>query len=278
MDFSVGHFIFFICFTIKTSIQFPTSNNNATSIESTSTIQPDAGIHPQHLSQMSMGLKEIPVGSPRIKTINLAYNNLDCLPAFVFSNKLYRALTKIELSNNYINNISEFAFVHLTHLTYVDLSNNNISSLDSFTFKSNTNLRKLDLSFNKIHFEHGHLFLKQANLEILILSNNEIGQIFEINFARLPNLKHLYLDHNPLKKIAYRSFMPHKRIETLSLGYTEIDHLTMRIFNNVPRILDITGTPLAQKFTPPLGIVLNEAVEKVLNIDEFESGDVDVIN
>lgn len=107
---------------------------------------------------MSMGLKEIPIGSPEIKSINLAYNHLDCLPASVFSNNLYKALRQIELSNNKISNISEYAFVHLAHLRYVDLSYNNITALDSFTFKANPNLRKLDLSFNKIHIQHDRFF------------------------------------------------------------------------------------------------------------------------
>lgn len=221
---------------------------------------------------MGRNLKAIPAGELDTLTINYGFNQIKNLPSYVFFTKGYRHLFKIELHHNQITNISRNAFKDLKSLQVVDLSENNISTLETNTFKSNTMLTKLDFTSNRISFEPLRPFLNCKSLETLILTDNRIGQIFEITFYKLPALRTLILDKNLVFSIEVESFSPMRHLQFLSFAHTTVDKLTINMFRNnetLPNVLDVTNTPLANRFSPPLRKVKYESVWKLVNIDRL---------
>lgn len=225
-----------------------------------------------HISKVGRNLKTIPPGELGTLTINYGFNNIKHLPAYIFFTTGYRHLLKIELHHNQITNISRNAFKDLRNLQILDLSENNVTTLDTNTLKSNTMLQKVDLTSNRISFEPMRPFLNCKSLETLILTDNKIGEIFEITFYKLPKLRHLILDKNLVFFIEVESFSPMRNLQFLSLAHTTIDKLSLNMFRNnetLPRILDVTDTPLANRFSPPLRKVKYDSVWKLVNIDNL---------
>ncbi|KAG5877527.1 hypothetical protein JTB14_004767 [Gonioctena quinquepunctata] len=227
--------------------------------------------YPIHIVKMGAGLDNIPEGSSHVKSINYGYNHISTLPSSVFLANGYKALHRIELCQNKISTISQEAFRDLKQLKVIDLSGNNISDIDSGTFKCNPRLEKLDLSINKISFSPDELFLNSPSLETLVLTDNMIEQIFELTFSGLPKLRNLMMDNNIIFSIESNSFVPLVRLHYLSLAHTGVFRLSETMFRNdtLPKIIDVTDTPLANKFYPPLRKVRNGSVTSLINIDRY---------
>ncbi|KAJ8957574.1 hypothetical protein NQ318_020614 [Aromia moschata] len=260
MDFRAFYLVFFLWST-ATSAPYPL---DASDSETSTQL-------PVHLVQMGLGLEKIPQGAQHVKYINFAYNRISLLPPYVFHHNNYRGLHKIELYQNKISNVSQRAFRELRQLKIVDLSGNNITSIEPSTFKSNTKLEKLDLSNNKMNFFPYKPILNSQSLEILILADNRIEQIFEVTFSKLPKLRNLMMDNNIIYLIEPNSFATLKSLVCLSLANTGVFRLREDMFKNqtYPRIIDLTDTPLANKFDPPLRKVKNNAVVNLINIDRY---------
>lgn len=224
-----------------------------------------------HVSEMGKGLDTIPPGSPYMMSINFSYNRIRSLPSYGFYFLGYKALHKIELSQNNIAVVSQKAFKELFLLRTVDLSGNNITVLETSTFKTNLKLEKLDLSDNKISFHSHKPFLNSLSLETLILSNNKIDQIYTNTFHKLPKLRNLMINSNFIFAIDVSAFAPLRQLQTLSLADTGLDRLSASLFmnNTYPRVIDLRNTPLANKFNPPLRIVKNSGVISLINIDNY---------
>jgi Leucine-rich repeat (LRR) protein len=223
-----------------------------------------------HIVEMGRGIQEIPLGNTETKILNLGYNQIISLPEFVFHNKSYKSLTKIELHQNRICTIHLTAFRGLRQLASVILSDNNITSLDPYIFKHNPRLEKIDFSRNKISFNRLRVFLVSQTLESLIVSQNRIEQIYELTFIGVPNLKNLILDGNILSIIAPNSFKSLNKLQYLSLTNTGVYRLSESMFNNnLPRIIDLQETPLAKRFDPPLKKITNNAVRNLINMDQY---------
>lgn len=220
---------------------------------------------------MGRGLRTVPPGEMDILTANFGFNHIRSLPPYIFFTRGYRHLYKLELHHNQIGNISKSAFKDLPDLKTLDLSENNISSLETSTFKSNTALEKLDLTTNRIFFDPYKPFLNSASLETLVLTDNRIGQIYEITFYKLPKLRNLILDKNFVYFIEIQSFSPMRHLQFLSLAHTTVDKLSLNMFRNndtLPSVLDVTDTPLANRFVPPLRKVRYDSVRELINIDK----------
>lgn len=217
-------------------------------------------------------MKTIPPGELNTLTMNCGFNNIKTLPSYIFFTRGYRHLYKIELHHNQLSNISRNAFKELKSLQTLDLSENNLTTFDTNTFKSNIKLERLDLTSNKLSFDPLKPFLNCKSLETLILTDNRIGEIFEITFYKLPKLRNLVLDKNLVFFIEVESFAPLRQIQFLSLAHTTVDKLSVNMFRNnetLPSVLDVTDTPLANRFSPPLRKVKYEGVWKLINIDNL---------
>lgn len=219
---------------------------------------------------MDRGLTSIPQGSASIRMVNFGFNKITDLPPFVFAYKGFVDLQTIHLRRNQITTVSKRAFKDLKQLKDLYLQENNVTGLELNTFKSNFKLRKLDLSGNRIRFRN-RPFLYSNSLETLILSDNRIDQIFEVTFNKLPNLRYLVMNSNVLFSIPDGSFVPIKKLEYLALAHTGVYKLSEEMFKNgsYPKIIDLTDSPLASMFNPPLTKVKNEGVIDLISIDKY---------
>ncbi|XP_056634893.1 leucine-rich repeats and immunoglobulin-like domains protein sma-10 [Diorhabda sublineata] len=257
--------IFFVISLCKLSTSVPSSRpENTTEVLETTTQMPC------FIIEMGKSLTSIPRGAPHVKAVNYGYNIFYSLPQYAFSFNNFVLLERIQLHHNQLTSIHRKAFRQLDQLKSVDLSGNNLTTLDLYTFKTNTNLEKLDLTSNKIRFRNKP-FLYSTSLVTLILSDNRIEQIFVNNFSKLPKLRNLVLNSNVIFFIADCSFAPLKDLVYLSLAHTGVYRLSTEMFSNssYPRIIDVTDSPLATKFNPPLRKVKNEGVRDLINIDKY---------
>ncbi|CAH0548026.1 unnamed protein product [Brassicogethes aeneus] len=263
MDICGVKYVFFMC-TVTAISTFPSNLDTTTEWEVATTNPP-----PFHVTQMSMGLDEIPEGHPQTKSVNFAYNHLSSLENATFSSKSYKALHVIELYQNRINRVEVLAFKGLKSLKTVDLSENNITSLGAYTFEFNGRLEKLDLTGNQISFNRDMHFLVSHSLLTLVLSDNKLESIYEFSFVGVPKLRNLMLDYNALNFIEAKSFKPLVNLQFLSLAHSGVHVLSLNMFDSAPRILDLTSTTLGNTFDPPLRKLKTTAVERLLAIDMY---------
>lgn len=221
------------------------------------------------ITKMGLGLEKIPGGTPDVQVLNVAYNRISTLPDFVFYNNSYRGLKDLMVHENKITTVGAYAFRGLRLLKTVDMSDNNISTIDPYTFKTNTRLQRLMLVRNVIAFDRLQTFLISHSLETLVLSRNRITQIHELTFMGLPNLKNLVLNDNSLSHVAPNSFKSLSRLHYLSLANTGVYRLSESMFGQLPRMVNLEGTPLANRFDPPLEKIGEQGLENLIRIDKY---------
>lgn len=226
---------------------------------------------------MSEQLQEVPPGNYSVTDAYLGYNVIEELPACVFFRNSYKQLQNLELGHNRISYIHPEAFKATYYLKEVDLSYNNITTLDPNTFKHNHQLEKIDVAFNQVTFDQEKPFLRSYSLKKLILSRNEIVHVYDITFAKLPNLESLLLDNNQmLYDLSKKCFAHLGHLQYLSLAGTQVFNLGTNMFHtNLPKLVDVNATDLAQKFSPPLSKIKRQQLVMLMNTDEEFSGDDD---
>lgn len=237
----------------------------------------DEALNSTTIDLKSEQLQEVPPGNYSVTDAYLGYNVIEQLPACVFFRNSYKQLQTLELGHNRISYIHPEAFKATYYLKEVDLSYNNITTLDPNTFKHNHQLEKIDVAFNQLTFDQEKPFLKSASLKKLILSRNEIVHVYDKTFAKLPNLESLLLDNNEmLSDLSERCFAHLGHLQYLSLAGTQVFNLGTNMFHtNLPKLVDISATNLAQKFTPPLSNIKRQQLVKLMNTEEEFSGDDD---
>ncbi|XP_050927027.1 toll-like receptor 8 [Lates calcarifer] len=117
--------------------------------------------------------------------------HLDSVPSGITSNA-----TELDLSENYITNISVKSFSNLRNLTKLDLSwanKNHAVNIVANVFKNLTKLNHLSLTGNCLNETPSNL---PRSVEILELNNNKIILLDNSSFAGLTNVKKLWLSKN----------------------------------------------------------------------------------
>ncbi|XP_038637351.1 leucine-rich repeat and transmembrane domain-containing protein 2 isoform X2 [Scyliorhinus canicula] len=144
----------------------------------------------------NLGLFTIPADIPsNIKFLSLSNNKLSTLQALTFIN--FTTLEKLDLSNNYLDQLPSNVFDYIRNLTDLNLRNNSIRSLDKSIFYKTTNLQRLDLSVNGISQIPLLLFDEMQNLTWLNLEDNRMPQLEREAFEPLELLRQLQLSGNP---------------------------------------------------------------------------------
>lgn len=223
----------------------------------------------EEIEKMGKGLTEIPTGSTQIKLLNIAYNEVSKLEDYIFQNKSYRNVEKLDLHENKITNISMYAFRGLRRLKTVDLSYNKLTSLYPYIFEQNKRLETLDLSGNKIKFYKEFIFIVSPSLDTLILNDNSIGEVYELTFVGVKHLSNLMMDNNVLSQIHQNSFKALTDLQYLSLANTGLSRLSPKMFTKTPKVTNVQDTPLANQFNPPLTRIKEDHMEKLRQIESF---------
>ncbi|CAL9703091.1 unnamed protein product [Knipowitschia caucasica] len=143
-----------IQFVGKSAFQFlpklhTLSLNGATQIEEFPDLKGTTSL--EILTLTRAGLSALPLDLceqlPRLKVLELSYNEIDVLPSFYHCS----SLQEIGLQHNLIKKIESITFHHLNSLRTLDLSWNLIEWIDPNAFAFLHSLVKLDLSENRLH-------------------------------------------------------------------------------------------------------------------------------
>ncbi|CDQ99657.1 unnamed protein product, partial [Oncorhynchus mykiss] len=133
----------------------------------------------------------------QLKIVGLEDNRLDICS---FQKQPITWLTKFTLG---LKNLMPFAkqFICLVKLQYLDLTQNLISNIEDFAFLGLTNLESLDITSNNITQINANTFYGLHSLTWLDLRNNPlIHNIEAMSFTHLMSLRQVFLGqvHNPL--------------------------------------------------------------------------------
>ena len=141
----------------------------------------------------------------KLEVLNLCQNNINDLPAKLFSSTSWSSLKTIYLRHNNISSLPGGIFhsVYLYSLRKIDLSYNNLKTMPKYLFQ-NSALPKLNIlkfNYNQITYLPEELFNSQYLQNVIVISfrHNRIKSIPENLFKHLPNLRHIDLQNNNIK-------------------------------------------------------------------------------
>lgn len=104
-----------------------------------------------------------------------------------------KSIEVLRLNGNFISQISNQAFEHLTELLELSLVGNRLVSVSGDLFRG-LNVNFLDLSGNMIRFLSEEAFDGMNRLKVLNISNNQLQDFSETLFNRIPEIR---LERNP---------------------------------------------------------------------------------
>lgn len=143
-----------------------------------------------------LGLSVIPSDiPPETRTLLLLNNKLSSLPSLAFAN--LSALHRLDLSNNFLDQLPPEVFGELANLTELRLRNNSIRSLEKTLLQRTVLLRRLDLSLNGLSQLPTGLFDDLPALRLLSLRSNRLQNLDRVTFEALVNLQQIQLGDNP---------------------------------------------------------------------------------
>lgn len=172
-----------------------------------------------------------------LSDIDLSKNDLKTLPTHLFKNsKIFKFcidgnsfegpltkgmfeginVTRLDVSNQFLTEINDYAFQNLDNLVELFLNSNNITFLSSQCLKYLVSLKYIDLSNNQItniNFDKNDL----TNLLSLRLKNNLISEIKPEGLASLRSLQFLDISENRISHFSSTCFQPLKNLINLEI-------------------------------------------------------------
>ncbi|XP_070610962.1 leucine-rich repeat and transmembrane domain-containing protein 2 [Erythrolamprus reginae] len=143
-----------------------------------------------------LGLSSIPLDIPTsTRTFLFLNNQLSTLSEQAFSN--LSALQRLDLSNNFLDQLPENVFRDLVNLTELQLRNNSIRSLDKDLLQNTNLLHQLDLSINGLAQIPSGIFDDLPSLRWLSLRSNRLQNLDRVTFEPLISLQQLHVGDNP---------------------------------------------------------------------------------
>ncbi|KAF2904922.1 hypothetical protein ILUMI_01254 [Ignelater luminosus] len=153
------------------------------------------------------------------------------------------ALEILRLDYNYMDKLSEAAFVDLPSLKKLYISNNRITELHHGAFHRVPKLRMLDLNKNSVRSVHPESFLQHSGsgLEELWLVENDISHVAELRslLDALPRLIFLDMSFNNLEAIPFGALRGHPTLERLHLDYNKIHLVEREAFMAMPALREL---------------------------------------
>ena len=178
-------------------------------------------------------IKDNVFANTNLTTLALSYNRLTDTK---FAATLPPTLTKIELNQNKIAEISRESFSKLNKLEVLGLSDNFITEIHRDSFRDLSSLKNLNLEYNKLKKIKADSFKDLAVLEVLHLKKNVISELPLGIFADLKNIKHIYLGSNRLFKLTRGSLFDWPgSLEVLDLQHNALENLKAGTFVNSPK-------------------------------------------
>lgn len=167
-----------------------------------------------------------------LKKLLMEKNRIRVIPNAVW--KWAPNLTDIDLDNNQIVEMQDWALTGLNKLKTLHLANNHIKTLTSNTLAGAPRLETVDLTNNEIEtIEDGALAL--PHLKTLSLDMNHIKSMPVNVLSGAPLLNHLDLADNMLTEIPAALLRNHK-ITTLVMDLNPLDNVHIKDIMNIPSV------------------------------------------
>lgn len=171
-----------------------------------------------------------------LQTLDLSHNNIDNLPAAVFSG--LGKLQTLRLNNNKMNFIADRAMEGLLSLSSIYLSENSLTNLPPELFNEARNIKEIYLQNNSLNVLAPGLFAELSQLAVLDLSHNELTSYW-INsgtFKKLKMLMYLDLSFNQVDKLEATIFSELNNLEVLKLQDNQIKYIPENMLANLSKL------------------------------------------
>ncbi|XP_023211790.1 connectin-like [Centruroides sculpturatus] len=158
-----------------------------------------------------MGLEDEVANVPEEKLERLTFNNTEGVDSWRWSSlSSLQNLWSIEIRNSDFSSVNEdFALISPIKLALIDLSNNNIDFIDEYAFSPFKKLYDITLNNNKINKISRTMFPNPANfLKTLKISDNKIQTFPNDIFVNMPVLEEVVLNNNNVKILDMKTFLP----------------------------------------------------------------------
>ncbi|RZC43108.1 LRR 8 domain containing protein [Asbolus verrucosus] len=189
-------------------------------------------MHPRAITRLPI-LKQLSLVGNKIVDVGMVGRGARDLPQ----------LEILRLDHNYIDKITEAAFVDLPSLKRLYLSNNHISELQYGAFHRVPLLRSLYLNKNMVRRVHPESFLQHSGsgLEELWLVDNDISHVVELRslLDALPRLIFLDMSYNNLEAIPFGTLRGHPTLERLHLDHNKINLIDNEAFMAMPALREL---------------------------------------
>lgn len=119
---------------------------------------------------------------------------------------------------------------------HLDLSNNFIETVSEGTFLAVPLLRELELGFNKISSFDKDCLTYFKNIKLIGLSNNQLFMLQENSFVDLPHLEIIHLNNNNIEVIQTGAFKNLPRLQSVDLSNNLLTSLSPDFFINTPSL------------------------------------------
>ncbi|KRZ77355.1 Leucine-rich repeat-containing protein egg-6 [Trichinella papuae] len=197
-------------------------------------------------------LKANSFASLAIKKLDLSSNNIHEIEEDAFG-KQASYIRELLLTNNSLSEIPPLKM--LPNLEKIDISNNALVDLTEYAFEHNEALKVIRAKNNKIStLSPNSLNEVKSNLELLDLSGNQLIQVPAQNLRSFQKLRMLDLSDNFIDKIPNLQFMNMPELRDLRLGGNKIAEVMPLAFMNIPKleVLNLTRNTIATMETNPI--------------------------
>jgi|GEM_PF-6717146 len=180
-----------------------------------------------------------------LECLNASWNFLQVPPNFrnmVYLRELnlsHNNLISIDFTKNKRNSIALSPFEGCKSLSALNLSWNFLANLSKEAFPYLPKLESLDLSANKIHELGRECFNNLPELRDLNISNNELNSIKKKSFYSLPKLISLRLNHNQLSFLETGCFEGLFQLLQLGLSNNKLQELPKGCFEGLLQLATI---------------------------------------
>ncbi|CAI2322844.1 unnamed protein product [Caenorhabditis sp. 36 PRJEB53466] len=178
-----------------------------------------------------------------VEHITLSGNRLRSVP--VFGNMT--SLMSLNLNDNQITSVSEFAFSDMPALSQLRIENNKICEFPSKALDGvKRSLVLLDISGNCLTSIPAQILRNAAGLMYLDLGSNNISEINNFELMNLPLLRELRIQNNYLRRIHPMAFMNVPQLQYLYLQdnvISSLDGNRLQAFKHL-EVLDISNNAI----------------------------------
>jgi Leucine-rich repeat (LRR) protein len=182
-------------------------------------------------------LTEFPEGRfpSTLLKLDISINNITRLEEYTIRKWIIVKLRQLNLSNNAINIIDDYALIAQSGLEKLDLSGNKFTNIPFKTFMYPPRLQWLSLARNReIQVTEDMPLLESNSLLVLHLEYCNLRKLSAVNLEKVVKLQELYISHNEIESISTKTEGPVPslmNIRILDISYNQLRQLPPEIIS-----------------------------------------------